>query len=171
MLTKSIHHKRGNAMGGYQSLNHSKFRIRYHLIFSTKYRCDCLVGIENSVEQVFRDIGGVSEFDIVEVGVDKNHVHLVVASKPTVAPVDIVRRLKQISVHRLWKLHYDHLAQFFWGKRRGSTVWDRRLLLRNRWVSPRGDYPELYEEPGERDVAGSLPYARLKPHIFPANPA
>lgn len=110
-------------MSRYKSLNHSKFRIRYHLIFSTKFRRDCLVGIEQSVEQVFREIGDVSEFDIVEVGVDKDHVHLVVSSKPAVAPVDIVRRLKQISVHRLWKLHYDHLARFFWGKRQGSTVW------------------------------------------------
>lgn len=88
-------------MSRYQSLNHSKFRTRCHLIFSTKYRRDCLVGTEHSVEQVFRDIGDMSDFDVVEVGVDKNHVHLVAASKPTVAPVDIVRRLKQISAHRL----------------------------------------------------------------------
>ena len=110
-------------MSRYKSLNHSKFRIRYHMIFSTKYRRDCLVGIEQSVKQVFLDIGDTSEFDVIEVGVDTNHVHLVVSSKPTLAPEDIVRRLKQISVHRLWKCNYDHLAQFFWGKRRGSTVW------------------------------------------------
>ena len=110
-------------MSRYQSLNHSKFRIRYHLIFSTKYHRDCLMGIEDSVIQVFHDIGDMSEFDVIEIGVDTNHVHLVVSSKPTLAPVDIIRRLKQISVNRLWKLHYDHLAQFFWGKRRGSTVW------------------------------------------------
>lgn len=110
-------------MSRYKSLNHSKFRIRYHLIFSSKYRRDCLVGIEQSVIRVFREIGDMSEFDVIEVGVDTNHVHLVVSSKPTLAPVDIVRRLKQISVHRLWKYNYDHLAQFFWGKRLGSTVW------------------------------------------------
>lgn len=110
-------------MSRYKSLNHSKFRIRYHLIFSTKYRRDCLTGIEDSVVQVFHDIGGMSEFDVIEVGVDTSHVHLVVSSKPTLSPVGIVRRLKQISVHRLWKAHYDHLAKFFWGKRRGATVW------------------------------------------------
>lgn len=110
-------------MSQYQSLSHSKFRIRYHLIFSTKYRRDCLIGIEDSVIQVFHDIGDMSEFDVIDVGVDTNHVHLVVSSKPALAPIDIVRRLKKISVHRLWKTHYDHLAQFFWGKRRGSTVW------------------------------------------------
>jgi len=65
----------------------------------------------------------MSEFYVIEVGVDTNLVHLVVSSKPTLAPVEIVHRLKQISVHRLWKLHYEHLAQFFWGKRLGSTVW------------------------------------------------
>lgn len=110
-------------MSRYKSLNHSKFRIRYHLIFSTKYRRDYLIGIEQSVKQVFLDIGDMSEFDVVEIGVDTNHVHLVVSSKPTLAPVDIVRRLKQISVHRLWKYNYDHLARFFWGKRLGSTLW------------------------------------------------
>lgn len=52
-------------------------------------------------------LGDMSEFDVIEVGVDTNHVHLVVSSKPTLAPVEIVRRL--------WKLHYDHLAKFFWG--------------------------------------------------------
>ncbi len=70
-------------MSRYKSLNHSKFRIRYHLIFSTKYRRDCLIGIEDSVIQVFRDIGDMSEFDVIEVDVDTNHVHLVVSSKPT----------------------------------------------------------------------------------------
>ena len=110
-------------MSRYQSLSHSKFRIRYHLIFSTKYRRRCLFGIEESAKQVFREIGDMSEFDIIEIGVDTDHVHLVVSSKPTLAPIDIVRRLKQISVHRLWEYNYDHLAKFFWGKRRGSTVW------------------------------------------------
>ena len=74
-------------MSRYQSLNHSKFRIRYHLIFSTKYRRDCLVGIEDSVVQVFREIGDMSEFGVIEVGIDTNHVHLVVSSKPTLTPL------------------------------------------------------------------------------------
>lgn len=83
----------------------------------------CLIEIEDSVVQVLHDIGDMSEFDVIDVGVDTNHVHLVVSSKPTLAPGDIARRLKQISVHRLWNTHHEHLAQFFWGKRRGSTVW------------------------------------------------
>lgn len=157
-------------MGGYKSLNHAKFRIRYHLIFSTKYRQQCLVGIEQSVEQVFRDIGDMSEFDVVGVGVDKDHAHLAVSSKPTVAPVDIVRRLKQISVHRLWKLHHDHLSQFFWGKAARFNCVDGWLLLRNHWSRSGGNYLELREEPGGSEIVGSLPYTRLKPRIFPANP-
>ena len=72
---------------------------------------------------MFREIGDMSEFDVIEVGVDANHVHLVVSSKPALAPVYIAHRLKQISVHQLGKNNYDHLAKFFWGKRRGSAVW------------------------------------------------
>lgn len=125
-------------MSRYQSLNHSKFRIRYHLIFSTKYRRDCLVGIEDSVIQVFHEIGNMSEFDVIEVGVDTNHFHLVVSSRPTLAPVDIVRRLKQISVHRLWKIHYDHLATFFWESAEGQQC-EQEGILRIHWPCSGGE--------------------------------
>lgn len=110
-------------MSRYQSLNHSKFRLRYHLIFSTKYRRKCLEGIEYEVESVFRGIADEFDFSVVEVGVDQDHVHVVVQSKPTIAPVQIVRRLKQLSTRRLWDRNFDHLSRFYWGSKQGSVVW------------------------------------------------
>lgn len=55
---------------------------------------------------------------------DQDHVHVVVQSKPTIAPVQIVRRLKQLSTRRLWDRNFDHLSRFYWGSKQGSVVWD-----------------------------------------------
>ena len=39
-------------MSKYMSLSHSKSRIRYHFVVSTKYRRKCFVGIEDDVKHV-----------------------------------------------------------------------------------------------------------------------
>lgn len=110
-------------MSRYQSLNHSKFRLRYHLVFSTKYRRKCLGGIEDEVESVFNEIADESDFSIIEVGTDLDHVHIIVQSRPTLAPVQIVRRLKQLSTRRLWERNFDHFSRFYWGSKQGRVLW------------------------------------------------
>lgn len=105
-------------MKPYDSLNHSKYRIRYHLIFSTKYRKDCLVGIEGRLSETIHDIAKASRFSVLHVGIDRNHVHLLVRSSPSQSPKSIVSRLKQMTTHRLWRDCPDHLAKFYWGRKR-----------------------------------------------------
>lgn len=88
-----------------------------------RYRRKCLEGIEDEVELVFKEIADESDFSIVEVGTDLNHVHVIVQSKPTLAPVQIVRRLKQLSTRRLWERSFDHLSRFYWGSKQGQALW------------------------------------------------
>ena len=59
----------------YESYNHAKVHIRYHLIFSTKFRRDCLNGIKEDLIECFNDIASHSHFKILNVGIDRNHVH------------------------------------------------------------------------------------------------
>lgn len=101
----------------YDTFNHTKVHIRYHIIFSTKYCRDCLVGIKESLKQCFDDIASHSDFRILEVGVDKNHVHLFVKSCPTFSIMQIVRRLKQVSTRQMWKRHEEYLRGFYKRKR------------------------------------------------------
>lgn len=106
---------------GFVTHGHGKNRLRYHFILSTKYRRDCLWGIESSVYDVFRGVEMRSNFKIVEMGIDKgDHIHLVVKSKPSLSPDQIVRRLKQLSTVELWKREEAHLKNFYWKKR---VVW------------------------------------------------
>ena len=42
------------------------------------------------------------DFTILEIEVDKNHIHLLVESGPKISPLMIVRVLKQQTTIRLW---------------------------------------------------------------------
>ena len=102
----------------YESYNHAKVHIRYHLIFSTKFRRDCLNGIKEDLIECFNDIASHSHFKILNVGTDRNHVHFFIKSCPTFAVYQIVRRLKQVSTRRMWKKHETYLRQYYWKKKK-----------------------------------------------------
>ena len=102
----------------YDSLNHSKCHIRYHFIFSTKYRKKCLEGIENEVKDIFMDISKRCNFRVMYIGVDKDHIHILVKSRPSMSPLMIVRRLKQLSTRMIWDRLEEHLKKYYWKKRK-----------------------------------------------------
>lgn len=102
----------------YDTYKHAKTRLHYHIIFSTKYRRECLDGIKEIVYKTMNDISNHSRFKIIRMGIDKDHIHILVKSEPNFAPYQIVRRLKQVSTRRLWKECEDHLKRYYWGKKR-----------------------------------------------------
>ena len=83
-------------MSKYVSLSHSKSRILYHFVASTKYRRKCFVGIEEGVKRVFGEaVERCDKVKLLAVGVDEDHVHFIVQSKPNVSVSQIVSRVKQ----------------------------------------------------------------------------
>lgn len=108
-------------MANYESLHHAKCHLRYHIIFSTKYRRKCLDGIRDDVIKVMNDIAAHSDFSILNIGIDGDHIHMLVKGQPSFAPYQIVRRLKQVSTRRLWSAHEAYLRKYYWGKKR--VIW------------------------------------------------
>lgn len=106
----------------YVSRNHSKYRLMAHLIFVCKYRKPLLVRYGNQIKQLLIDISVENDFEIIEMEVDKNHVHLLVNYKPTQSVLDVVRLLKQLSTFRIWRQNnnYRHLSKQFWKE---QTFW------------------------------------------------
>lgn len=102
----------------YDRLNHSKYRIRYHIIFSTKYRRKCLEGIEDGVKGIFNEISKKCNFRILEIGIDKDHIHILVKSCPSMSPLMIVRRLKQLSTRMMYERYDEHLSKYYWKKKK-----------------------------------------------------
>ena len=95
----------------YVSENHSKYLLVVNLIFVVKYRRNLLVKFGDEIKQIFYDITDEKNISIVEMEVDKNHIHLLVHYKPTMSVLDIVRWFKQISTYRIryFKWHLDDI--------------------------------------------------------------
>lgn len=107
--------------------NHAKTRLRYHVIFSTKYRKGCLKSIEHEVISAFREAEKTSAFRLLNIGVDKDHVHFLVKFKPHFSIEQIIRRMKQLSTKYLWNSQGEHLRKFYWGKK--QLLWTRGYFV------------------------------------------
>ena len=104
-------------MNKYDSYNHAKFSIKYHIILSVKYHRKILTPIIDDIKKSFERASYRQKWKIVVVETDTNkdhHVHLLVKCSPTIAPNEIVSRLKQFSTYDQWKNNYQYMKQFFW---------------------------------------------------------
>ena len=106
----------------YTSENHSKHLLILHLIFSCKYRKRLLVKYGEEIKDIFYDISEENGLNIIEMEVDKDHIHLLVQYPSTKTILEIVRLLKQISTYRIWRQNNNniYLSKQFWKER---TFW------------------------------------------------
>ncbi len=98
----------------YDRRPHSKYLILYHIIFVTRYRRKILNIID--IASIFRQIELVSNFKIVEIGVDTDHVHLLIQSVPDLSVSQIIRRIKQVPTKLCWNQYSGILRKFYWKK-------------------------------------------------------
>lgn len=102
----------------YKSIAHAKTSLRYHLIFSTKYRRKALTGIHDRVLEAFRYAETNSSVRIIEMNTDQDHIHLLITFKPALSIEQVVRRLKQLTTHYLWEHEPEHLREYYWGTKK-----------------------------------------------------
>lgn len=105
----------------YQTYSHAKTRLRYHLIFSTKFRRKCLNKIHDVVIDAFRKVEAKSNFKIMAIELDEDHVHMLVSFKPYYSIEQVVRRLKQMSTFYIYQKEYEYLKQFYWKQK--NVLW------------------------------------------------
>ncbi len=100
----------------YQRKNRVKYLIVYHLIFVVKYRKPLLARYGQRIKDLLIQIAEKSDFEIREMEVDQDHIHLMVLSQPKLSPAQIVRRLKAESTRLIWREHPE-LRREFWKKK------------------------------------------------------
>lgn len=104
----------------YKSKNHSKFILTYHIIFVCKYRKKLLIKYGEDVKQIMYDISKRYDFEIKEMEVDKDHIHMMIESVPKISPLQIVRVLKQQSTIQMWRKYSKGLKKYYWLE---NTLW------------------------------------------------
>lgn len=98
-----------------RTLNHSAFRLYYHLVIVMKYRHKCLTApMLQRMEEISRDILTKWGGQVVEFGGEADHVHILFEANPTVKLSDLVKNLKSVTARKLRKEFADHLAPFYW---------------------------------------------------------
>ena len=114
----------------YDTTRHSKFRLRYHIIFVTKYRYNCLT---KPVQLVIRNAFAkavTKDFDIELCEFDDtkpNHVHLLVSATPNVSPSYICSRLKQYSTYEVWQALPEEMSKSYWNDK--HYLWTRGYFV------------------------------------------
>lgn len=110
-----------------QTNSHCRNLILYHLIFVCKYRRKCFLNQEFT-EELKKQIIEISkkydfEIDTIELDYAKpDHLHILVRSVPKLAPLQIVRVLKQQTNKWAWGNYSSWLRKFFWRK---HHLWTR----------------------------------------------
>ena len=101
----------------YISLGHAKTHLRYHLIFSTKYRKKCLNQIHDNVIAAFKKSELNSHYKILAIELGKDHIHLLITFKPFLSISQVVKRLKQLTTRYLWEQNEEFLKTFYYKKK------------------------------------------------------
>lgn len=109
-------------MGKYKRYTHAKYRLYYHIIFSTKYRKKLLSDIKDDIMLYMKEAEN-DDIKIMMQNIDKDHIHLLIKSKPTISIETIVHRLKQQSTYLAWKNHHNYMNKWYWSGK--HHLWTR----------------------------------------------
>lgn len=110
----------------YNTLNHCKFLVQYHIIWCPKFRYNVLSeDIQDELKNILINISDKYDYSIKEMEVMPDHIHIFLSVKPTVAPTDVVRTLKSISAITLFKQNPKLKA--FYGK--CGSLWSKGYFV------------------------------------------
>ncbi len=103
-------------MDGYKRGGHSKYSLKAHIIFVTKYRKRLFKSrvMAEAVKQFLYDAARKYGYAIIRMETDEDHIHILLEYKPTVFISELVKQLKQYSTHLMWRNYRAYLAKQYW---------------------------------------------------------
>ena len=108
-------------MDEYESLSHSKWECKYHVVFIPKYRRKSLYGeLRKHLGEVFRKLAMQKESRIEEGHLMTDHVHMMISIPPKYAVSQVVGYIKGKSAIHLARVHGERrrnfVGQHFWAR-------------------------------------------------------
>ena len=112
-------------MKEYQSLSHTRWDCKYHVVFIPKRRKKRIFGeLRQHLGEVFHELAGHKESKVVEGHLMSDHVHMCVSIPPKYAVSNVVGYIKGKSA--------IHIARKFAGRKRnftGENFWARGYFV------------------------------------------
>ncbi len=119
------------------------YQIRYHIVFCTKYRYKMLVGtVSEDLKRILTDVAKEKGFDIREMAVGEDHVHLIIKAPPHISISSLVKWVKGISARHMFmkrpglkKKLYKFLRRCFIPELTDTHSWKFRFKITQKILS------------------------------------
>ena len=104
-----------------QSLAHTKWLCKYHIVFSPKYRRKIIfANIRESIGEIFKDLCKYKGVEIIEWHLMQDHVHMLVSIPPKISVSSFMGYLKGKSSLMIFDRHANLKYKFgnrkFWAE-------------------------------------------------------
>lgn len=100
-----------------ENLKHARtavYNVNYHMVWSVKYRRDVLVEeIARRLKELLYEIANQKGFEIKEIEVMPDHVHVFISAHPKYSPSYMYKMLKGISGRKLF-IEFPQIKQDLW---------------------------------------------------------
>lgn len=99
------------------------YSCQYHVVFCPKYRRPVLVnGVDERLKQLVREKQSEYGYEVIDVEVMPDHVHMLISIDPRLVPSDVVGKIKGYTAHQLRE-------EFTWLKSRLPSLWTRSKFI------------------------------------------
>ena len=103
-------------METYRTSSHSRFDIKYHFVWVTKYRKSILTGaVGTRLREIVREICRTNDIEILQGALSGDHVHVLLSCPPNLSPSKIMQYIKGKSSRKLM-MEFKHLQKQYWGR-------------------------------------------------------
>ena len=102
-----------------QSLSHTKWNCKYHIVFAPKYRRMVIYGqIKEDIGKILRQLCEMKKVEIIEAEACPDHIHMLVSIPPYLSVAQFVGYLKGKSSLMIFDRHanlkYKYGNRHFW---------------------------------------------------------
>jgi len=94
---------------------HTKYRLMIHTVWLPKYRKRVLKGVlAKRIEELLRECADVNRWNIEELNIQPDHVHMVLQFHPEIAASKVVQLFKGKNI-KIIRQKFPGLEEVYWG--------------------------------------------------------
>ena len=112
-------------MENYRKTAHTVYDLKYHIVWTTKYRKPVLKGdVAERLRELVREICKAEDVEVIKGHISRDHVHLFVSVPPYISLSKFAQLVKGKTARKLL-MEYRRLNRAFWGRH----VWGRGFFV------------------------------------------
>jgi putative transposase len=102
------------------------YAIFYHIILTVKYRKRIINKYDEDIKCIITELSNRCNFNVEKIESDRDHIHLLVSTRPDISPSYLIKQIKQKTTYELWQKYPNQLQKEFWKK---HVFWNRSYFV------------------------------------------